>query len=369
LSRQIPETGLIQRTLSMGHHIHVLTYDSTTETIDVKLYTAIMQENRPKHYHYKLFSNFTKGYERVTQTFKKYSDHYRWNRLDNLILDSDERAHSEGMRFRRLTFGLIPPKLNGKSEEQDYIANFKRLLEYLSRLCGESTSGLGVEIVTQDLDSCFDFDKSVRVARRGTTDTMKAFTVNLQKRKRDLYQWVELAVDSTFDTQRSYRLMFNWLVASYGKVDTQVQLLQRRCTQYGLRLVRFPEIAISRNLLLNPFTRPIIWNSGVITGNAALQTISKHGFINDGIQMTESSFLDCLDDATEFEFPRNNAGEIKSIPSAQFVHHTGTVFVRFLQDQHDNGIVFAIINNRVVEADERLFNQARTIVADLRESF
>mmetsp|Transcript_33078 Transcript_33078/g.76220 ORF Transcript_33078/g.76220 Transcript_33078/m.76220 type:complete len:86 (-) Transcript_33078:1023-1280(-) len=85
--------------------------------------------------------------------------------------------------------------------------------------------------------------------------------------------------------------------------------------------------------------------------------------------MTESSFLDCLDDATEFEFPRNNAGEIKSIPSAQFVHHTGTVFVRFLQDQHDNGIVFAIINNRVVEADERLFNQARTIVADLRESF
>ena len=42
------------------------------------------------------------------------------------------------------------------------------------------------------------------------------------------------------------------LVASSAKVEAQVQLLQRRCVQYGLQLTPFPQSTISRNLFLNP---------------------------------------------------------------------------------------------------------------------
>lgn len=52
--------GDIQHTLSMGHRIHVLTYDSQSDTIDVKLYTAITEDDQPITYHYLMYCPFAK---------------------------------------------------------------------------------------------------------------------------------------------------------------------------------------------------------------------------------------------------------------------------------------------------------------------
>jgi hypothetical protein len=53
--------GDIQHTLSMGHRIHVLTYDSQSDTIDVKLITATPTEEdkKPISYCYSMYSPFT----------------------------------------------------------------------------------------------------------------------------------------------------------------------------------------------------------------------------------------------------------------------------------------------------------------------
>lgn len=52
--------GDIQHFLSMGHRIHVLTYDSQSDEIDVKLYTARIGEDSPVIYNYYLYSPSTK---------------------------------------------------------------------------------------------------------------------------------------------------------------------------------------------------------------------------------------------------------------------------------------------------------------------
>jgi hypothetical protein len=54
---------------------------------------------------------------------------------------------------------------------------------------------------------------------------MKRSAVQLRKGKRDPFEWVELASDAEFVTTKSYRIVYNWLAASSGKVDTQLQLL------------------------------------------------------------------------------------------------------------------------------------------------
>lgn len=174
--------------------------------------------------------------------------------MDHVILEDTDLALSESMRCRRLQFGLVPPKIADDGAEQDYVDKFKRLLDYLGKLRekDETSKDLDVKIIMKKDDEKVDPSKTVLSVRRGTTEEMRKFTIRLRKGKRDLYEWVEVAFDSVFDTSRSYRIMFNWLIARTSKVEAQVQLLQRRCVQYGLELVIFPQTCISRDLFLNP---------------------------------------------------------------------------------------------------------------------
>jgi hypothetical protein len=157
------------------------------------------------------------------------------------------------MRFRRVMFGLVPESFKEAEAEQAYIAKFQRLIEYLEKLREkeDSESSLKIKIVSS-IDERADGIDDVLKTRRGTSESMIRFTVQLRKGKRDPFEWIEMAVDSTFDTTKSYRIMFNWLVASSAKVEPQVQLLHRRCTQFGLQLISFPQTTVASNLFLHP---------------------------------------------------------------------------------------------------------------------
>jgi hypothetical protein len=156
------------------------------------------------------------------------------------------------MRFRRIVFGLIPDSFKDLNAEQEYISKFRRLVEYLGKLREkeDSESSLDIKIVSST-DEKEDNGDEVLKAGRGTSDSMIRFTVQLRKGKREPFEWIEIAVDSKFDTGSSYRIMFNWLVASSNKVEAQVQLLHRRCTQFGLNLISFPNTTVAKNLFLH----------------------------------------------------------------------------------------------------------------------
>jgi hypothetical protein len=157
------------------------------------------------------------------------------------------------MRFRRVMFGLIPQSFKDVDAEQEYISKFLRLVEYLGKLREKEDSESNIDIkIVSSADEKIYAEEEILKTRRPTTDSMLSFIVQLRKGKRDPFEWIEIAIESTFDTSSSYRIMFNWLVASSSKVEAQVQLLHRRCTQFGLHLISFPQATISRNLFLQP---------------------------------------------------------------------------------------------------------------------
>jgi hypothetical protein len=148
-------------------------------------------------------------------------------------------------------FGFIPENFKDSEAEQEYVARFQRLLDYLGKLREkeEAHSPLNVRIVLKaETEEVVD---DIFKVRRSAEDRMIKFTIPLRKGKRDPFEWMEVALGATFDTTSSYRIMFNWLVASSAKVETQVQLFHRRCTQFGLHCISLPQTTISRDLFLH----------------------------------------------------------------------------------------------------------------------
>ena len=172
--------------------------------------------------------------------------------MDNLICGEEKPTLEEGMRSRRVMFGLIPESFESAAAEEEYVSKFSTLLEYLGKLRDkeDSKEALDVKIVS-NVDWAKPREDEVLSARRGRSNSMVTFTVQLRKGKRDPFEWLEMAIDSVFDTTRSYRIMFNWLVASSSKVEDKIQLLHRRCTQFGLNLISFPQTTVSSNLFLH----------------------------------------------------------------------------------------------------------------------
>lgn len=307
-------------------------------------------------------------YRPVVQTFEKYSTPYRWNSMDHVILEDIDMELSMSLRCRRLQFELMPPKLDTDEAEQEYIEKFKRLLDYLGKLRekDEASNDLVVRTLKRN-DERFDITTTLQNARLGTTDAMSRFKIRLRKGKKDAYEWVEVSIDSVFDTTRTYRIMFNWLVASTSKVEAQVQLVQRRCVQYGLELISSPQVCISRDLFLNPFAIPEMYcirQSGKV--ESMTDWLLKEDFIDDGLHMTDPSYLGAIDNPEHFMFPLNRrTKEIRSVAGRQFIHRpTGAVFARLIVDQQSWVIVAVIINRRRIR-ERNLMTTAQQIVASI----
>lgn len=370
--------GIRQIHMSMGHRLQVLTYDPTVDLIEVTRYNAKnAQQNSAANsfkYFYLGFCEETQKYTKVVQTFNKYSEQYNWSKVDRIICGDDDKEMREGMRSRRIMFALIPKRFENMADEQEYISKFLRLLEYLNKLRGkdeESAGELDIKIVSSaDKDG-----KSLEsLSTPGISrNNMKRFYIQLRKGKRDLYEWMEVVLDSTFDTSWSYRIIFNWLVASSGKVDAQVQLLQRRCSQYGLNLVPYPQTTVSKSIYLNPFKAPALFavrdkHRASLIGAALLAK----AFVHDGVFSTDArTVTECIDNGNEFDFgSRWNTATL----GHQFVHRSGTLFVRQLIDRKGWSILVAFGNYRYIAREENrdraqeAFKELKQCVASLGEA-
>ena len=125
----------------------------------------------------------------------------------------------------------------------------KVLTQYRMKVEKQVQQELGIQINAK-LNNEIASDEE---GRRGRT--CKSFTIPLRKSRNEKYEWIEMSLDSVFDTMRTYHIKFHWLVASAIRVDALIQLLQRRCIQYGLRLIGFPQTSISSNMILHPVSR------------------------------------------------------------------------------------------------------------------
>jgi hypothetical protein len=352
-------TNTMRFFLSMGHRLHTLTYYLHRDMIEVRRYTAKETEiNYTVNYQYLSFCQETRSYSKCQQTFSKYTDQYNWNKVDNIICGDDDREMREGMRFKRIMFGIIPDSFQcDPGAEEAYVLKFRRFLEYLEKLRDKDESNctpLPIKFVTSIENQNQEEGKRLESTPGVERSSMVRFYIQLRKGKRDNLEWMEVALDATFDTSWSYRIMFNWLVASSGKVDTQVQLLQRRCTQYGLRLILFPQVTVSKNVYLNPFKAPaLLAVRHQIDEVAVDRGLCQIDFVYDGVFATNvGAILECLDDSDMFFFPRRRGSQIMSTMGKQFVHRSGTFFVRVLRDLNNLVIIVVLGNYRYMMSNK-----------------
>ncbi|EEC45548.1 predicted protein [Phaeodactylum tricornutum CCAP 1055/1] len=364
---------IVRKFLSMGHRLQVLTYDPASDTVEVNRYNAKGAEhntasNSFKYYYYG-FCKETHSYTKVVQSFDKYSHQYNWNKVDRMVCgDVENRELEDSMRARRIMFGLIPERFEDINAEQEYISKFHRLLGYLDKLREriESDAPLEIKIISSQDSEGDEFPVAQLPSKIGIErESMRRFYVQLRKGKRDSFEWMEVAVDRTFNTSWSYRLMFNWLVASSGKVDTQIQLLQRRCLQYGLNLVPFLQVSVSTNVFLNPFRPPAILAIREETKASLLDAVLiNNDYVYDGVFTTDAQLVaECMEVGTALDFGKSFG---KRQIGRQFVHRSGTLFVRIVNDKQGFALLIVFGNYRYVGRDELLVSKYRKAFFDLK---
>jgi len=347
--------------LSMGHRLQVLactTDVNNPENDGVEIHTySIKLQSTPLTYSYYSFCEEFCTFKPMVQTFQKYGSEFTyWSKYDNIIAGSSHREMNDDMRFRSIMFALVPDnnEIESLASEAAYVTKFQRLLEYFEKLRekGENpkTSKLEIKLVTSE-------DRSVdenMTSKPGIGNSMTRFNVDLQKRKSDPTEWMEYVIDSTFNTHWSYRIMLNWLVASSGKVDTQIQLLQRRCSQYGLSLVPYPQISVSKNVFLNPLKAPALFRlPPEMSEKTFLEKLVEMNFAHDGVFCTDMESLQhtCSDGVI---FPKRLAN------GRQLVHRSGCLFLRIITIADDFSLVVTFGNYRLKERDQGL-NKAREL--------
>lgn len=357
---------LIRKFLTMGHRIQIITLDPSTTNPHVHVLRLDEKDADNESsddtfkYFYQGWNPETKQFVEMVQSFKKYSEKYYWSMLDSILAGDSERDLRDGMRFRRVMFGIVPDEFTNEASEKEYVAKFQRLVEYFLKLRGapKDAEGFGIRIVTSQtktVEPATTHSESVPGIER---NSMKRFNVHFKKTPKDAVEWLEMSIDSTFDTSWSYRIVINWFVARSSKVDTQIQLLQRRCTQYGLNLVPFPQLSVSENLLLNPFRPPTIFPIRDKTRVSKLDDLLiGQDFVFDGVFFTDGADLaECIDRGRDFDFGRRRP------KGKQYVHRSSTIFVRVVEDKKSWALVVVYQNavhlrrkpNMHVEAEKAL---------------
>jgi hypothetical protein len=341
----------------MGHKIQQLSYNPIQDSVDVIQYYANFAENEnPQVYCYLLWSTLLQDYVSVAQTFTKYTSPYKWNEVDMLISGDTSSHIVEGMRNPRLSYVIIPDQFSDVNQENEYASKFQRLVEYFVKL--------------QPKDTPNKTQIEVHLANASNPQSSaedKRFVVDLRRRNDEKYEWMEIVHDSNCDTRRTFRITIQWLVAVSAKIDQQAQLLQRRCTQYGLKLVSVPHYSALRSSFMNPFivplTLPIRIKSLVDVVESSLT--EKFSFVYDGSHMSDPNELDGLDG---FDFAINKWSikkRKKFVPANQYLHRSGTLFIRLVRDSKGCCILIAYLNTRHVSGDDNLRSLARRIYREV----
>lgn len=209
----------IRMYLSLGHQLQVLHYDPNSDTVEVKTYLSKdAQGNNDSifKYFYNIYCKETNSFVRMTQDFKQFLSPYHWNKVDRIICGDEDREMREGMRFKRLMFSILPDRHSDVDSENTYVDKFKKLLEYFEKLRGkeEEEKPLHVTIVTalnRPNDKKGQGQAGVVSTLGIAGNSMVRFYVPFRKGGQGQLQYLEVAIDSTFNTSWSYRIIFNWV--------------------------------------------------------------------------------------------------------------------------------------------------------------
>ena len=255
----------------------------------------------------------------------------------------------------------------------DYCLSFKRLIDYLSNRCANQFT-IKMEL---DIDTHIDIDLSNNVHSKTQSTTKRKqvvsqFTALLplsgnmstnQPNNNKRYEWAALQLSSTFNPHKVFRIAIHWLVASSPRIESEVKGLNRRCSQFGLKIQQFPEYSINADLYLHALIAPpvivldivgsaaylesVLLNRSSNANNNSSTTTTNYGFVDDGYRSTSYSNLPNTTQLTipTLSFTRRSKYSPKREPARQLIHVSGDFFIRILIDSAGVGVVFYLENS------------------------
>ncbi|KAF4323016.1 hypothetical protein JM18_002684 [Phytophthora kernoviae] len=247
--------------LSMGHRIHEIVYNEETQTIDVKRYLQKVTTRSDvdiMEYRYSLWSTVADRFVTVSQEFRKYLQiEYQWNHLDQLICGYIDDM-SEGIRYKRILYCLIPPRLGGsdvgdQGNLRDYTEGCRKFLEFLRGKADASTGFPNVKLSTE-------WQKDITTSGSGAFKRVGQRSVKMLLHTSDAVtsqNWVITKVDTEVLPTQCYHMEIQWLVCRSSLVDDLITTMGRRAKQLGLELQKVAENGVSSNLDLHPLVSPL----------------------------------------------------------------------------------------------------------------
>ena len=332
-------------TLSLGNTTQILTEKSNE--IKVQIYnntsskdntTTVYNEDYP--YSYMLWLPSTKSYGKVTIVFKKFTEQLGWSDFDNILTGVD-RVLTEKHKYRRISFRVVPMdyKIPGRGEEKlekIYTEKMEKLISYLSK-----------NLIKNDVKVTFQ----TRSDNPPNTESSKWYKVMIDKKKTTNLEWMQIKVDSVYHTERTFGIVFAWLVASAHNIETIINLVQRRCLDYGLELICVPQASLSGSMYLNPFLRPEVVEIKCSTETKYDEIESslyqQFDFVNDGVRRIEKEDVkDYLgNDLEVFGFCNRGRNEVYA---QQYMHLSGVMFIR-LHRKKDGTALYLFLENRKLQ--------------------
>lgn len=82
--------------------------------------------------------------------------------------------------------------------------------------------------------------------------------------------------------------------------------------------------------------------------------VNSLGYVYDGIRWAEPSDFDCKG---AFEFPTNKRGKRRRLLGRHYIHKTGLAFIRVLQDDKENYLIFWVKNRLQIGQNDELDSQ------------
>lgn len=283
-------------------------------------------------------------------------DHLQWIRLDNLIAGDPDTLDPK-TKYRRIAFCIIPDKFHDQKSEQAYIMKAQKFLEFLERLAKQKD--LGVQIVSTNSHL---HEKDGAQKRQDENDWTN-FIVHARKRER--HEWFELSIGRSFDTRRTYRIEFKWVVASASKIEAHLTMLQRRCSQYKLNLVVVSAMSSASDLFLNPLKKPesITISTPETAQSVESSLVENFGFISDGKHRVHSADVE---ETFSVWFPQDRRGRRRSTDAQQYLHRSGTLFVRILRDANHSTTFVFVENRPFVGCDHQLRDMVSRVFNDVQ---
>jgi len=252
-------TGKSFYILTMGHRIQFLICDKSNKNGNVKVSSFLSKRgkndnNRIYNYQYNLWVPQLQQYQRMSQTFYQFpTPEFIWNNLDYQlsgsggILDLTQATN----KAKRLRFNIIPNHNSKISPmtEAEYFSKMEKLIEFLSKY---TKGDMKVQYLNYDSKN-FSHSPSSKYIKNSSDYDIITLWLRQPKVENKNPNWANLKHDTVVSINKIFHIEIHWLVCDSWLMEEFINILYRRSSNFGLRIIQIPEFFCTSNLQIHPF--------------------------------------------------------------------------------------------------------------------